>query len=42
MVATYMQDQLQEDFRREKLVEDGKLTARQADEQQEEWEQVSS
>ena len=40
MLANYLQDQLQADFAREELVKDGKLTAKKADEQQEEWEQV--
>lgn len=39
MVANYLQDQLQADFQREELFKDGKLTAKKADEQQEEWEQ---
>ena len=41
MLANYLQDQLQADFAREELVKEGKLTAKKADEQQEEWEQVS-
>ena len=40
MFATYVQDQFQADFAREELVKEGKLSAKKADEQQEEWEQV--
>lgn len=40
MVAYYLQDQLQADFAREEQIKDGKITAKMADEQQEEWEQV--
>lgn len=40
MVATYLQEQLQADYAREELVKDGKLTAKKADEQQDDWEQV--
>jgi hypothetical protein len=40
MVAYYLQDQLQADFQREEQIKDGKITAKMADEQQEEWEQV--
>lgn len=40
MFATYLQDQFQADYAREELVKEGKLSAKKADEQQEEWEQV--
>lgn len=40
MFATYLQDQFQADYAREELVKEGKLSAKKADEQQEEWEEV--
>lgn len=40
MVANYLQDQLQADIAREELVRDNILSDKQADEQQQEWEEV--
>lgn len=40
MVANYLQDQLQADLARDELVRDHKLFQKQADEQQQEWEEV--
>jgi hypothetical protein len=40
IMASYMQDQLETDMKRNELVQEGKLSQHEADEQAEEWEKV--
>jgi hypothetical protein len=40
IVASFMQDQLEHDMKRNELVQQGKLSQHEADEQAEEWEKV--
>lgn len=39
--STYLSDQLREDMKRDDLVNEGKLSRSEAEQQAEEWEQVS-
>jgi hypothetical protein len=40
IMASFMQDQLEHDMKRNELVQQGKLSQHEADEQAEEWEKV--
>ena len=42
LMSTYLNDQLKEDIERDELVARGQLTRDQADEQAEEWTEVST
>lgn len=41
-VSHFLTDQLEAEMKREQLVKQGKLTEKEADEQNEKWEQVSN
>jgi hypothetical protein len=41
-VSHFLTDQLEAEMKREQLVKEGKLTEKEADEQNEKWEQVSN